>query len=256
MAAKTLLLNFLAGKTLLCDVYTANMVTKLTASPLSFTESGTIPGSYTAVMNDLGAGNGLCVAIKDAGGIIAWSNVDLVEAVGRYKIQDSPTAGEFSTQSIDLSGIPPISIVIPSSTAAASMEESVFSCVRGDTVIRTLPLMGDISTRVKLEFTVKLAALLDVTESTDGDALIHATEDDGLDVLNGSDSGLTAADVVFDVLDEDTGEVSITLKPRVTSVIASGLYRWDAQWIDASGRVYTPIGGQFVLSADVSQAIA
>ncbi len=142
----------------------------------------------------------------------------------------------------------PISIVVPAAVAIASQDPSVMTCLRGDTLRFTLPLLGDLSNRTKLVFTAK-ANLND----SDSMAVLQVIEGVGLVRLNGSGQAIssTASLIVTGV---STGAVNLEIDASVTAALAVQDLVWDVQAILSTG-VTTPVRGTLTVVADVTQSV-
>ena len=146
------------------------------------------------------------------------------------------------------SSMPPISIVIPAAVAVASQDPLVMTCLRGDTLRFTLPVMGDLSNRTKLVFTAKV----NVNDS-DSMAVLQILEGTGLVRLNGSSQVIssTANLTVTSVL---TGAVNLEIDASVTAALAVQDLVWDVQAILTTG-VTTPVRGTMTVVADVTRSV-
>ena len=146
------------------------------------------------------------------------------------------------------SSMPPISIVIPAAVAVASQDPLVMTCLRGDTLRFTLPVMGDLSNRTKLVFTAKV----NVNDS-DSMAVLQILEGTGLVRLNGSSQVIssTANLAVTSVL---TGAVNLEIDASVTAALAVQDLVWDVQAILTTG-VTTPVRGTMTVVADVTRSV-
>ena len=139
-------------------------------------------------------------------------------------------------------------ITIPPAVAAASQDPSVITCVRGDTLRISLPLMGDLANRTKLVMTAKANV-----NDTDTQAVFQVVEGTGLTRLNGS--GLvTAGTASLTVTNASTGATALVIDPTTTAALAVRDLVWDVQATQSTG-ITTPIGGTFAVVADVTQAV-
>lgn len=145
-------------------------------------------------------------------------------------------------------------IVIPPAVAVAAQTPSLISLVRGDTLRRVLPLLGSISSRTKLTFTVKKASVLNDGANTDHQALIQITEGTGISILLSSSIGFDSSGGSLTVSNPTTGEVTLVISPEITSQFPIDDFAWDCQVTSATG-VTTPIAGVFSVSADVTQSL-
>lgn len=133
---------------------------------------------------------------------------------------------------------------------AASGSTTTITCTRGDTMSQAITGLGDISSRSKLWFTVKLD-----DEDTDAEALIQIEETDGLKYLNGAAAG-TAANGDITVDDEDAGDITIVLKAAETDDLRQCTARYDVQMLTSTGTVTTLTSGIFDVVLDQTRAVA
>ena len=142
----------------------------------------------------------------------------------------------------------PISIVIPAVVAVASQDPSVMTCLRGDTLRFTLPLMGDLRNRTKLVFTAKASV-----SDSDSMAVLQIFEGTGLVRLNGNGQ-VNSSTASLIVTNESTGVVNLEIDASVTAVLAVQDLVWDVQAILSTG-VTTPVCGTLSVVADVTQSV-
>ena len=142
-------------------------------------------------------------------------------------------------------------VTVPSPVAQASIVAAQITAVRGDTLQVTLPLMGTISTRSNLVFTVKVSS-----DDVDSAAIIQIAESGGLITLNGA-SASSSAWGSLSVTNATTGAVNLTLKGPATAQLAVRDLVWDCQWLDSSSppNPNTPIAGGFSVVGDVTRAV-
>jgi hypothetical protein len=139
-------------------------------------------------------------------------------------------------------------ITIPAPVAIASQNPSVITCIRGDTLRISLPVMGDLTSRTKLTLTVKA----DINDA-DSQAVLQIIEGTGLTRLNGAipmDSGSASLTVV----NVTTGVVNLVMGANVTAQLAVCDLVWDAQAILSTG-ITSPIRGTLTVIADVTQSV-
>lgn len=139
-------------------------------------------------------------------------------------------------------------ITVPSAVAVASHNPAIITCLRGDTLHNSLPLMGDIATRTKLIMTGKA----NVNDSDD-EAIFQIDELIGLVRLNGSEN-VTADAASLSVVDATTGSVDLEIDASVTAAFAIRDLIWDVQAFLSTG-ITTPINGTMSIVADVTQAV-
>ena len=142
----------------------------------------------------------------------------------------------------------PISIVVPAAVAIASQDPSVMTCLRGDTLRFTLPLMGDLSSRTKLVFTAKANV-----NDLDSMAVLQVLEGTGLVQLNGSGQVISST-ASLRVTSVSTGTVNLEIDASVTAALAVQDLVWDVQAILSTG-VTTPVRGTLTVVADVTQSV-
>lgn len=127
--------------------------------------------------------------------------------------------------------------------------------LRGDTAVLTISNLGPLSNRTHLYFTIKSSF-----NNLDSASIFQVEEIQGLLVLNGTPITLlttpSSMDANLSVNDEMMGNVIITIKPNVTSVLipASNLY-CDIQLVHTNGNVITLNSGSINLNADVTRSI-
>lgn len=120
---------------------------------------------------------------------------------------------------------------------------------RGDTYIKTIDWLGDLTDRAKIWFTVKSDTAL-----LDNQATIMLTDVGGLLIVNGV-AWTVPADGTLTVVNAAAGIVTIALKPAVTKLLERrGMY-YDLQKVTAAGVVKTLTQGQMVVNYDVTRAI-
>lgn len=145
------------------------------------------------------------------------------------------------------------------SVAAAygSVNGSVITIKRGDDNQITLTGLGALGAWTKLYFTLKESlsdedseALVQILLSNPGDG------DDGLIVLNGVSTDLTAADGAITVSDATDGDIVIRLKQAAAAdltPIKNGV--WDVQVVRSSGvLVHTMTDGRAIVEGDATRA--
>ena len=145
------------------------------------------------------------------------------------------------------------SITIPPAVAVSSLTPGYIGVTRGDTLTVTLPLLGNIASRTKLVWTLKLTSMVQSSSNTDSQAIIQVSESGGLLTLNGA-TATDSTQASLTVTNATTGAVTLTLKPSVTSVIPIEDAIWDSQfWVGTI--ISTPINGTFGITGDVTQSI-
>lgn len=171
--------------------------------------------------------------------------------VNRLKVNSDHTVAAtiVGTVPIDVSGVPPISITIPPAVAIASQDQSLITCLRGDTLSVSLPLLGNLSTCTKLVMTAK-SNLSD----SDDQAVIQIVEGAGLLRFNGNvASDTTAANLT--IQDATTGAVDLKIDAAVTAGLAIQDLSWDVQ-VHLPSSIVSPVRGTFSIVADVTRSIS
>lgn len=149
---------------------------------------------------------------------------------------------------VDISGMPPVSIVVPQAIAAVSQESLVIPVIRGDTLRVSLPLVGSLTSRSKLTLTVKASI-----NDSDVQAVFQILEGVGLVRLNGTGATSPTAGSLI-VRDDVTGQIDLELDANVTSQLAVSDFVWDVQ-VDLANGIRTPLTGTMSVVADVTQAV-
>jgi hypothetical protein len=139
-------------------------------------------------------------------------------------------------------------ITIPAAVALGSQAPTLITCLRGDTLRISLPLLGDVTNRTKMVMTAKTNV-----NDTDGEAALQITEAMGLVRLNGGAYGNSELANLI-VRDATTGVVDVTIDAKVTSLLEIGDMVWDVQVFLVSG-IVSPISGTLSVVADVTQAV-
>lgn len=134
---------------------------------------------------------------------------------------------------------------------ASAVEGSVISIHRGDSFSASVTGLGDISSRSKLWFTVKLNQ-----EYADVVSVIQIEESAGLVYLNEADASARSANGSITVNDQVAGDITITLDEVETDDLATalGLY-YDIQMLTSGGAVETLSAGSAMVTADVTRAV-
>lgn len=134
---------------------------------------------------------------------------------------------------------------------AAAVSGSTLTITRGDTFSAALTGLGNIATRTKLWFTVKVNRTL-----ADTAAVIQITEAGGLVALNGA-AYATSGHGSLTVTDAAAGNVTIALDEAATALLPeiSGL-AYDIQQLTAAGAVQTLTDSSLSITADVTRAVS
>jgi hypothetical protein len=144
-----------------------------------------------------------------------------------------------------------VSNVIPAAAAIASQVPSQIGITTYNTLRVTLPLMGDISSRTSLIFTIKKA-------STDADsaALIQISESGGLLIANGATAS-NASYGSLSVTNASTGAVNLYIHQSITALLTSTNGIADARLWDCIYKTSTdhnpPIGGKCIVTAGITR---
>lgn len=138
--------------------------------------------------------------------------------------------------------------------SAAGVSASHITIVRGDTMSVSITGLGDISSYVSLDFTVKGSRA-----DADADAIIRirlnaSGSGDGL--LRFNKAAATASKGSITITDAVNGNITIALTADMTADLAikSGLH-YDIQMITASA-VQTLAVGRFTITADATRAVS
>lgn len=201
----------------------------------------TVGGPWTAN----GAASGTIVATPHGNAVLSSFQPD-VSSTGTIATALATAVGS----SVNIQN----NVVVPSAVAVASQSPTLVTSIRGDTLRRVLPVMGTISSRTKLTFTIKKTSMLNDVSNTDPQALIQIVEGTGITTLLGSSSGFAASDASLTVNDASTGQVTLVIKPNITAQFPIDDLAWDCQATLSTG-VTTPIGGVFTVCADVTQSL-
>lgn len=171
-------------------------------------------------------------------------------STNKLKVNSDHTANAtvIGDVAIDISGIPPISIVVPAAIAVASQDPAVVTCLRGDTLRVSLPLMGNITDRTKLIMTAKS----DLNDADD-QAILQVVETTGLVRLNRA-AAIVAEAASLTVQDATTGAVDLQIDATATVALAIQDLVWDVQ-VFSSSSISSPISGTMSVVADVTRAI-
>lgn len=131
------------------------------------------------------------------------------------------------------------------------MAGSTLTIQRGDTLTFPLTGLGSVADRSKLWFALKTSA-----DYSDDAAILLIEETAGLTRVNGNSyASTTNGSITVD--DEDAGNLTITVKPAVTSAL-SALYPlvYDTQVMRTDGSVTTLRSGAATVTADITRAVS
>jgi hypothetical protein len=138
-------------------------------------------------------------------------------------------------------------------TGSETVAGNTLALVRGDTLSISLTGLGDLSSYVSLDFTIK-----NETSDTDAQAIVRIRKNlsgtnDGLLTLNASPAtDPTAGSLTID--DGTLGNISIALDAPEAAALAPNWYVYDVQMITATD-VVTLISGSAFVSPDVTRAV-
>ncbi len=253
----------LAGRTITASVYLFGQTTAA-AFGISMTDpSGT--GDYIGNMPVVAAGEYVVIFFSSGkqmgAGSLSW---DGTKEITRSS-STAPSVDQIATRllttpanklatntdgSVNVTGGVAITnyITVPAAVAIASQDPAVITCLRGDTLTVSLPVMGNIATRTKLVMTAK-ASVAD----TDAQAVLQIVEGSGLVRLNGSGTGIVGA-ASLTVTNATTGAVNLRIDAAATGQLAVRDLAWDCQVFLTTG-IATPISGMLSVVPDVTQAV-
>ena len=144
---------------------------------------------------------------------------------------------------------------LTSSAAAtlAAVTGDTITQLRGDTWSISITGLGDMTTMDKLWFTVKSNK-----HDADSASIIQIEDTGNLLYLNGAAPVLpvVAADGTITVDNAALGNITITVKPAATALLALSTYSYDIQQLTAAGAVQTMTTGTLSVSEDYTRAIA
>jgi hypothetical protein len=133
-------------------------------------------------------------------------------------------------------------------SVVSAISGSTITILRGDTLSVSIAGLGDISTRTKLWWTVKLE-----TSDADTAAIVQIEETDGLLRLNGAAGTALLGDITVD--DENAGDITITLDETATDdLVPRRNMSYDVQMLTATA-VTTLTTGTLHVTADVTRAV-
>lgn len=143
-----------------------------------------------------------------------------------------------------------ISVVVPAAVANASQTPGLIAALRGDTLRKTLPTLGDITGHTQCVFTLKKRE-----SDPDSAAVLSIDEDGGLLWLNGA-AAPDASKASLTIADEADAEPALVIDEAImaTLPVVSGGWVWDVQ-VWNGGDIVTPIAGQWSVSPDVTRAV-
>lgn len=204
-----------------------------------------IPLSDLALVTSAHADGGV---IERGNGVYRLDVPDLAD--GTHTLRAEATNKRLIAPKIQIGQNPaPYSVTIPAAVAAASQTPGLITSVRGDKLSVALPVMGNITGRTKLVWTLKRRY-----EDTDVEAMLQVEEGVGLTRYNGADP-TSAALGSLTVTNQVTGASTLVIDQTLTAAMALATgWVWDAQVWDASGNTDSPIGGRWDQTPDVTRA--
>ncbi len=226
------------------DYFSAIWAAVWNVASASLVSAGSIGADLVATIAKFAGITSLARAL----GVIAGKTAD---AGALAEIQATPAGATYNNLTDSLEAIKDtgftVSVVIPPAVAVASQDPSVITCIRGDTLTVSLPVMGNITTRTKAVFTAKNSV-----NDTDAQAVIQIVEGTGLMRFNGSGT-VTAGHASLTVTNATTGAVDLVLNASETSLLAIRDLVWDCQ-VHTVSAISSPISGDLRMSADVTRA--
>lgn len=158
-------------------------------------------------------------------------------------VEIRPMTASIAQQVWDFSTLHPIV------TSYYSIDEAVFTIIKGDTMEVTITGLGNISDRSKFWFTTKA----DVNKE-DTKAIVQIEETDGLLILNG-ETATTPTDGSITVNDAVSGVITIHLEPEVTTTFTRNRMYYDIQILTTTNVVYTLAMGTISVLSDITRRI-
>lgn len=224
------------------------------AATLSSLTLGNRVGVFTFTNPGL---NGLYLIQIFAGTALIFDGyVNLSSADGVYVASINRETALYVNATISSRAVPSdvqTSFTVPGYLYEEPPVENTIVAKRGDTLLRTLPVMGTITGWTTIFFTAKRnskdddsAAVIQVVAKSTGGI--------GLTRLNGLGTGFSASDASLTVTNASTGTVDLMIAASVMRQVVNDLM-WDVEWIDSIGRVFTPLDGRMKIAIDITQAI-
>lgn len=225
---------------------------------------GLVAATMPTLTRSTGSGADAVIALSDLalvtsahsdGGVKGRGNgvyrLDLPDlADGTHTLRAEDTDKRLICPKIQIGQNPaPYSVTIPAAVAAASQTPGLITSVRGDALSVALPVMGNITGRTKLVWTLKRRY-----EDTDAEAMLQVEEGVGLTRYNGA-AATSAALGSLAVTNQTTGAATLAIDQTLTAAMALAKgWVWDAQVWDASGDTDSPISGRWDQTPDVTRA--
>ena len=147
-----------------------------------------------------------------------------------------------------------VSVTVPAAAAIASQVPSLIPITTFNTLRVTLPVMGTITSRTSLIFTLKSS--VDVADSA---ALIQISESGGLLIANGATASSSALGSLT-VSDESAGTVNLFIDETITALLTATNGINDARVWDCKVQIGSdwtaPIGGKAIVTAGVGRTVS
>lgn len=159
------------------------------------------------------------------------------------------TLSSFGTLIADIWAYASRTLTQSGASVAATVSGTTITAVRGDTFSAALTNLGAITGYLNIWFTVKLN-----DEDTDAESVLQLDGDTGLLVVNGATA--TAASGSITVNDIPTGDITVKVAASVMATMQQCVGRYDIQWQNATGEIYTLSQGIFQITLDQTRAVA
>jgi hypothetical protein len=144
----------------------------------------------------------------------------------------------------------PVRTLTMSSVQVASLlTGNDIAIVRGDTLQLSFEGLGSLVGNKKVWFTIKENSL-----DIDTASIVMIEKTDGLKYLNKAIAS-TPTDGNLAIDDEALGNISITLAPAASTLLATKNYYYDIQWKDATDQIFTIQLGKVIVLSDITRAV-
>ena len=214
-------------------------------------------GILTAIGTRLASGDYVVPPTKEQVSAEVWSNPtrtlssfgNLMQSIWEYEIRTlTSSSGGASAQEVWEYGIR--TLTSSREQVLEQMSGDNLSIRRGDIYTYDFTGLGSLIGRTSLYVTMKKNKSLE-----DSDSIVQTSESGGLIVLNGSSESLTSSWASIVVLDENVGNIRLTLKPQLTSLFIPVKENYfDVQFSNSSG-TFTPREGLYEVTADVTRRL-
>lgn len=148
-----------------------------------------------------------------------------------------------------------VTVAVPSDVAVASQKPNVITAVRGDTLQRQLPELGNMVGWSKVIFTAKANPSADADSAAVFQIVQYASGgSNGLIVFQGSPGGSNQSLASLSVTDSSSGLVNLQVAAALMAQFTSTqkLY-WDCCWFSGGGLKSTPVQGVMNITLNVTQ---